>query len=108
LLLTVLFLYFYNLRKQWLASLFLATAVASKIFPIFLLLLFVMKKEWKWLFVTLINVALLQFSALLITNTQVVFYFFGTVLPDISNSWSLAYHNQSLNAFLGRTFGIEL
>ncbi len=51
--LCVLTLYFFTLRKDFLAGIFLASAIVIKVTPIFLLLYFVFKREFKLSFYTL-------------------------------------------------------
>lgn len=94
-------------RRSWLGGISLGLAFILKFTPAFLLLFFILKKQWRVVLGFLYTVTLLHFLAILIFGWDLTLYYYAQVLPRLLSQTSLhtaqlTYMNQSLTALLGR------
>ncbi|OGY16738.1 MAG: hypothetical protein A2784_04605 [Candidatus Chisholmbacteria bacterium RIFCSPHIGHO2_01_FULL_48_12] len=94
-------------RKSWLGGISLGLAFILKFTPAFLLLFFILKKQWRVIIGFLYTVILLHFLAILVFGWDLTFYYYTQVLPRLLSQTGFytmqrTYMNQSLTAFLGR------
>ncbi len=99
--LTVFSFYLYNRHKLiFPSSLLLATAICIKIFPIFTLIYYLYKKEFKLIIYTFVGTFLLFIAPLIYFNPTVYLHFFQVMLPNlfghISNSVPINTHGQDV------------
>ena len=102
LLLVVLFLYFYFKKREYLSGVFLACAIALKLFPILLIPYLFIDRRWRTLSSAAVSLLVIGFVVYLFVNQTTILYFFNTILPGVITSWKVDYYNQSLSGFLIR------
>ena len=98
----LLILLTYNWRKSWLGGITLGLSFILKFTPAFLLLFFILKKQWRVVLGFFYTVTLLHILAILVFGWDLTAYYYAQVLPRIIFTPQLTYMNQSLTALLGR------
>ena len=92
-------------KKEFLSGVFLGVSLVIKLFPLLLLVYFLLKHQKKiilgMIVVILLSVLLVLIFVPLKTSSQ----FITNILPSFLSSWKLDYYNQSLGGFIGRSFG---
>lgn len=106
-LLLMLLAFYFSKKRQFISGITLALAFIFKFTPIFLLLFFILKKQWRVILGFIYTVTLLHFFAILIFGWNLTWYYYAQVLPRLLSQTSLhtaqlTYMNQSLTALLGR------
>jgi hypothetical protein len=102
-----LFLYF-HFKKNYLMSTFvLALAINTKIFPLFILLYFVIKGEWKNILYTLVFSILVNVPFLFLTNPLKLYGGLITKVSSIVLETDI-YQLQTLQTTIIRLFGINM
>lgn len=116
----VYFLIFYLLTEFWLAfeknkliksSVFLSFAILLKVFPIFFVLVFLFKKQYKFLIYTFIICVFVFGISCLFTGFEVWFFYLQNVLPKASNgeiATAFVDNYQSVFMFLKRLLVFDL
>lgn len=89
-------------RRSWLGGISLGLAFILKFTPAFLLLFFILKKQWRVVLGFFYTVTLLHFLAILIFGWDLTLYYYTQVIPRLLTTSQLTYMNQSLAALLGR------
>lgn len=89
-------------RRSWLGGISLGLAFILKFTPAFLLLFFILKKQWRVVLGFLYTVTLLHFLAILIFGWDLTLYYYTQVIPRLLTTSQLTYMNQSLAVLLGR------
>lgn len=103
LLLLVATFYFYKRKKDFLAGVFLGTAVVLKLVPAFLLGLFLIKRKLKIVSYSLGTIFLLTLLAGLVFRFELTKEYFFRIVPTIfSPSGKEVYYNQSITGFIAR------
>lgn len=104
LLLITLSLYFYKKSDYLKSSLFLILSIISKLFPVILLLYFVLIKDKKYLLYSLLSFSFVILLSILFIKPQIYNYYLSNVLTGLSGSLPKDYYNQALSGFLLRHF----
>ncbi|MDF1695485.1 MAG: glycosyltransferase family 87 protein [Saprospiraceae bacterium] len=93
---TVLSIYYFSKGKKWIAALFLAFGISLKVYPVFLLLYFIVKREWTMVGKTLffcVGFASLPF--MVFGYEQTVDYYSFWYNQNVVPFASVAHKNQS-------------
>lgn len=97
-------------KKPVLSALFLALSISLKLFPAFIILYFLLKKNYKTAIYTLVLFAGLQLLSLLFVGRPIVSYYFLHALPRLINNDIIgAYYfsNQSVYTLLLNLFSYD-
>ena len=98
-----LFLYFLKMKKGFLAGLFIALSLLTKLFPLLIFPYLFHKKEYKLLtYAFLIIFAVVGLSFMLISG-EINIFFYQKIFPSFLNSWQSDYYNQSISGILSRS-----
>ncbi len=92
------------------AALFLSISISLKIFPVFILLFFLFKKQYKVIIYTLLFVLIIQSLTLVLVGKEIVLNYYITILPRLVNNDVIGtYHsvNQSTYTLLLRLFSFD-
>jgi hypothetical protein len=108
LLLFVMSIYALNKNKSNLASFLLSLSFTIKLFPVYLILQFVVMRKWKFLFTALISLITLSAIAFILIGSKINWYFYQHFLPTLLTGWKTDYYNQSITGFIGRSFPHDL
>lgn len=91
--------------RQIAAGIWLGLAVASKLFPAFLLVYFLATRRWQAVIATLTTIVLLHVAALFVLGTGDLWNYFVHVVPEVRN-WQSAWLNCSIAGFWSRLFDV--
>ena len=91
--------------RQVAAGIWLGLAVASKLFPAFLLVYFLATRRWRAVIATLTTIVLLHVAALLVLGSGDLWNYFVHVVPQVRN-WQSAWLNCSIAGFWSRLFDV--
>ncbi len=100
-LLFTLIIYCLVIKKDYLASAFLALAGSLTITPFFLLAIFFIQKRFKVVIFTVINVFLISLITMLILGQDIFLKFFPTT-TESQDFGIIAYYNQSITSLLSK------
>jgi len=103
LMIIALSIYLIKRKKILLSAFSLSLALSMKFFPIFFLLYFLLKREWK-IFISIIFFFAFLNLLVFIIYPELVSYFYSKVFINFLYGWKTDYFNQSLTGFLGRNF----
>lgn len=95
-------LYMLQQNKQTKAGYLIGLSFAVKLFPLLLLVYFLLKKQFKVIIAALVTITILYLPTLLIIGMPDHIIFFRSVLPGIGNSYQAEYYNQALSGFFAR------
>ncbi|HYM65577.1 MAG TPA: glycosyltransferase family 87 protein [Candidatus Sulfotelmatobacter sp.] len=101
LLLLTLFLYFLE-KSKFKSSLFLGISLLLKLFPLFIIVYLILKRQLKILVITLMVVLIGVLITFFLIKPEINLYFFQKVLPTLVDSWKGDYYNQSLSGLIVR------
>jgi len=104
LLFMALFLYFLQSKRFTPASIFLSASLNTKLFPIFFIFPFFIKRRWKLLLYSLLISSLFFLFSFVFFRPFVIDRFFINVLPGLVHSTRSDYYNQALSGFVFRLF----
>ncbi len=102
LLMVTLFIYFYIKKKDYLSGIFLALAIAIKLFPILLIPYLIIKKKWKILFFSASAMIFIALFTYVFVDWKVNLFFYNNILPSFLSGLKSDYYNQALSGFLAR------
>ncbi len=103
LLFVVLNFYFFKKQKYWFSGFFLGWAMALKLIPGLLVIYFLLKKEFKVVFTSLISFFLILLTAGFIFGFNLIFEYFFKVIPSILGQPNKnIYYNQAFSGFIAR------
>ncbi|EKD85544.1 MAG: hypothetical protein ACD_37C00697G0003 [uncultured bacterium] len=105
LLMVTLFVYFHVKKRELMSGLFLAIAIALKLFPVLLIIYLIFSKRWKALLSVILTTIAITLVTFIFIDPKIISYFLTTALPSLLASWKADYYNQSLSAFLIRELG---
>lgn len=91
-------------------AIFLSIAILLKVFPVFFILIFLFKKEFKPLYFTMISCLLFGLFSALFVGTEIWVFYFNTVLPKASNgeiATAFVANYQSVFMFLKTLFVVD-
>ncbi|MCX6730911.1 MAG: glycosyltransferase family 87 protein [Candidatus Roizmanbacteria bacterium] len=91
--------------KSWVGSLCFALVCVIKVYPVLLLLLFIVKKKWKMIFQIILFICLFILIPILFSGPKDTVYYFARVLPDLQNQTNGYFTYQSFISVLTRYFG---
>lgn len=92
----VLSLYLFSKDKQFLSALIMAFAISIKVYPIFIFLYFVVKREYKLIFYTMLFTALFSFIPVLVFGLeQTIEYYKFWYQHNVEPFASVGHKNQS-------------
>lgn len=100
--LAILTIYFFIKEKPLLAGIILAFSISIKVYPIFLLIYFVFKREWAISLWTMVFLAMFNGSTVLVFGWEESLGFHETWKEIASNSPAANHKNQSLTGLLFR------
>ena len=95
--------------RYWLSAFYLALCISLKLFPVFVIVYFVLKKEYRIVIYSIL-LTLILLLVTLITCTDIVFYYIEEVIPRLLNNDIIGpyYHgNQSVYTFLLNLFSLD-
>lgn len=95
--------------RYWLSAFYLALCISLKLFPVFVIVYFVLKKEYRIVIYSIL-LTLILLLVTLITGTDIVFYYIEEVIPRLLNNDIIGpyYHgNQSVYTFLLNLFSLD-
>ncbi|HVZ12626.1 MAG TPA: glycosyltransferase family 87 protein [Patescibacteria group bacterium] len=101
-LLFALSIYSYHLDRKTISGFFLAFSILLKVFPVFLILFFIINKKWKILVAFAIFSCVFLAATYFIVGGNINIYFVKNVLPSLLSGWKTDYYNQALTGFIGR------
>jgi hypothetical protein len=96
--------------KYWLSAFCLALCISLKLFPVFMVVYFVLKKEYRIAIYSIILTLILFLVTLLFIDTDIILYYVKEVLPRLLNNDIIGcyYHgNQSIYTFLLNLFSFD-
>ncbi len=96
-----LFIYFLS-RSKIKSSIFLGLALTLKIFPLFIPIYLIIKKQWKILFLTICFLFAALILSLIFIKPFINLYFYQNIFPTLIDSWKGDYYNQSLSGVIVR------
>lgn len=103
LLLLVAAFYFFQKKKESLAGVCLGLAVVFKLIPIFLLVLFLIKRKWKVIFYSLLTILLVNLAVIGAFGGDLVGEYFFRILPSLfETAGKEVYYNQAFSGFIAR------
>ncbi len=94
-------------HKTHLPALLLAFCIALKLFPIFMVLYFLVRKKYKLIFCTLGYLSLMLLATTVFISPEIVTYYFINIVPRLSNNdivGSYSAINQSIYSLLLHLF----
>jgi hypothetical protein len=94
----------YREDKPLLAGALLALAVWIKVYPAIILLYFIWRRDWRVIASTVVSGTILGVIQLIAVGPAECLKLITVVLPDLSNSGSVALSNQSIQGFAYRLF----
>lgn len=96
--------------KYWLSAFYLALCISLKLFPVFMIFYFVLKKEYRIALYSILLTVILFLVTLIFIDTDIILYYVKEVLPRLLNNDIIGpyYHgNQSVYTFLLHVFSID-
>ncbi|MCX6732057.1 MAG: glycosyltransferase family 87 protein [Candidatus Roizmanbacteria bacterium] len=102
--LTCLWIWFKK-PKSWIGSLCFALVCIIKVYPVLLLLLFILKKEWKMISQILFFIFIFVLMPILSYGPKETIFYFTHVLPNLQNQTNSYFTYQSFISVITRYFG---
>lgn len=96
--------------KYWLSAFCLALCISLKLFPVFMLVYFVLKKEYRIAIYSIVLTLVLFLVTLIFTDIDIILYYVKEVIPRLLNNDIIGpyYHgNQSVYTFLLNLFSLD-
>ncbi len=100
------FLYLYKKKNFAKADGILALSIATKFFPLFFLLLFIIKKQWKNIAYVIGFIFAFWAISVVIFSPSIFIYYWRIIFPVVTHAVRTDYYNQALSGFVFRIFGI--
>ncbi len=97
-------------NKFFLTALLIGLCICLKIFPAIFLIYFLLKRQYKIFFLTLLVCSLLMIVTVVIIHTDIIAYYCSSVLPRLFNNdiiGSYYYSNQSIYSVLLNLFSYD-
>lgn len=94
--------FFYQKKRPYISGMFLAFAIAVKLTPMFLLLFFLKKRNFKIIFSTIATIIVLGIAAAVLFGENLMGIYFFEVFPKIPTIGNDVYYNQALTGLLAR------
>lgn len=103
LLLLVATFYLYKKGNEFLSGIFLGLGIILKLTPLYLLILFLVKRKWKIFSFTLITILFFTLLASLFFGFDLTLEYFFKIIPSLfSGAGKEIYYNQSVSSFIAR------
>ncbi len=99
---TVLFLFFYQRKKDHISGLFLAIPIVIKFFPILLIIYLIFKRRINILLSLSAGFILITLISFIVVGATENFYFYQKVMPNLLGGFKNDYYNQAISGFLAR------
>lgn len=97
-------------KKYLKSAVFLSLAICLKIFPVFVLVFFVLRKKYKALLYTILLFSMFQIVVIFFVGWSIVWHYYTDILPRLINNDIIgAYHftNQSVYSLLLNLFSFD-
>lgn len=91
--------------KSWIGALCFSLACVIKVYPCLLLLLFILKKQWKLVFQILLFIGIFTLLPILFYGARETVFYFAHVLPNLQNQTNGYFTYQSFISVVTRYFG---
>ncbi len=96
--------------KYWLSAFYLALCISLKLFPVFMIFYFVLKKEYRIALYSILLTVILFLVTQIFIDTDIILYYVKEVVPRLLNNDIIGsyYHgNQSVYTFLLNLFSLD-
>jgi hypothetical protein len=96
--------------KYWLSAFYLALCISLKLFPVFMIFYFVLKKEYRIALYSILLALILFLVTQIFIDTDIILYYVKEVVPRLLNNDIIGpyYHgNQSVYTFLLNLFSLD-
>ncbi|MCE3229371.1 MAG: hypothetical protein K0S32_3922 [Bacteroidetes bacterium] len=97
----------YNSGRQWLVAIIIAFVFQLKLFPAFVLIYFLFRKEYKIILFSVLGILVLTGLTAIVLGENVVLHYFTDIVPRLMKNEVIDpfyYGHQSLNIFLNDLF----